>query len=107
MLPGDPVALYGQLHWLDALRRVRTSAAEHFGSDALIEFFGGLVLSLPRTDAIDRIGKSAPIDDLVMRIDTALRMFGQLENMVHFAKIIQEGGEDHLQRKQHMLQLEH
>jgi hypothetical protein len=46
MLLGDPIALYGQLHWFDALRRSNTTAAEHYGSDALNEFFGGLVLSL-------------------------------------------------------------
>jgi hypothetical protein len=53
-----------------------------------------------------RIGNPGPID-LVMRIESGLRMFGQLENMAHVAKILQEGGEDRLQRRQHMLQFEY
>jgi hypothetical protein len=78
MLLGDPITLYGQLHWFDALRRMNTSAPEHFGSDALLEFFGGLVVSLPQSDVLERIGRSGPID-LVLRLDAALQAFGSLE----------------------------
>jgi hypothetical protein len=105
MLLGDPVALYGQLQAFDAMRRFNTSAPEHWGSDALIEFFGGLVLSLPRADVIDRIGKTGP-PDLIARIDAALQMFGQLELWAHLAKIAREGAEGRQQRIQLDLQLE-
>ena len=46
-LTADPLMLYSSLHVLDAMRRSSLAGSVVFGSDALLEFYGGLVTAMP------------------------------------------------------------
>ncbi|MFD4640762.1 hypothetical protein ACFWN2_25835 [Lentzea sp. NPDC058436] len=78
----DPIRLYGQLQVLDALRRNEHRGDAIFGSDAAVEFFGGLIAALPREELVALTApRNQPWEDygLVREMDEVLRRFASAD----------------------------
>lgn len=104
-LAADPLMLYSSLHVLDAMRRSSLAGGVVFGSDALVEFYGGLVTALPAEQVLQRLGADIH-PQVLFDMDRLLREYGRAENLAHQAKVLSEGAVDQQTSVLHMLQLE-
>lgn len=80
----DAARVFGALHVWDAMRRDSLRGPENFGSDAMLEFFAGLVTSIPEADILDRIDKKFD-PQYTWTIDAALREIANLQSRVDLA----------------------
>ncbi|MFB8215708.1 hypothetical protein [Streptomyces anulatus] len=104
-LAADPVMLYSSLHVLDAMRRSSQPGHVMFGSDAMVEFYGGLVTAMPADQVIQRLGADYHPQAL-FDMDRLLREYARAENLSHQAKVLREGAADKQMSVLHMLQME-
>ncbi len=81
----DSLATLGQLVYLDSRRRNSTTSSESFGSDAVIEFVGGIVTSFNPIEVIANIGKEFNPRKLI-EIDKLLREFANLQNTIRLGE---------------------
>ncbi|MFI7531443.1 hypothetical protein [Nocardia salmonicida] len=80
----DAPRVFGALHVLDAMRRATLRGPENFGSDAMLEFFAGLVASFPETQVLERIDKKYDPQH-TWAIEAALREIANLQNTIDLA----------------------
>lgn len=80
----DASRVLGALHVLDAMRRDSLRGHENFGSDAMLEFFAGLVTSFSETSILERIDEKFD-PQYTWTIDAALRDIANLQNAVDLA----------------------
>lgn len=85
----DPLHLHGALHMWDVRARGVLSGPQLHGSDALLEFFAGLVTSLPEQDAIANLGGSFD-PQTVLDAENQLRVIGQAQAAIDFADAYSE-----------------
>ena len=104
-LTADPLMLYSSLHVLDAMRRSSLAGSVVFGSDALLEFYGGLVTAMPMEQVLQRLGADVH-PQVLFDMDRLLREYARAENLAHQAKVLSEGAMDQQTSVLHMLQLE-
>ncbi|MFD6743243.1 hypothetical protein ACWHA6_38210 [Streptomyces anthocyanicus] len=104
-LAADPLTLYSSLHVLDAMRRSSLPGSVVFGSDAVVEFYGGLVTAMPVEQVLQRLGADFHPQAL-FDMDRLLREYGRAENLAHQSRVISEGALDQRASVLHMLQLE-
>jgi hypothetical protein len=102
----DPLTLFAQLHMFDAMRRASVPGSIGFGTDALLEFYGGLVTAMPEQDILDRLGREFH-PGVLYDLDRLLREYGTAENLTHQGRVLREGGQDSLTRARHLLEFEH
>jgi hypothetical protein len=101
----DPLMLYSRLQVLDAIRRASSPGAIGFGSDALLEFYGGLVTAMPVELVLERNGAGYHPQRLY-DLDRLLREYGTAANLAHQAKVIRDGATGTLDSVRHLLELE-
>jgi len=101
----DPLMLYSRLQVLDAMRRASSPGAIGFGSDALLEFYGGLVTAMPVELVLERYGADYHPQRLY-DLDRLLREYGTAANLAHQAKVIRHGATGTLDSVRHLLELE-
>ncbi|MFG2267307.1 hypothetical protein [Streptomyces sp. NPDC048720] len=104
-LAADPVMLYSSLHVLDAMRRSSLPGNMTFGSDAMVEFYGGLVTAMPADQVLQRLGADFHPQAL-FDLDRLLREYARAESLAHQAKVLGEGAADKQASVLHMLQME-
>ncbi|MGW8775909.1 hypothetical protein [Streptomyces sp. NPDC055794] len=104
-LAADPAMLYSSLHVLDAIRRSSQPGHVVFGSDAMVEFYGGLVTAMSADQVLQRLGTDFHPQAL-FDLDRLLREFARAESLAHQAKVLREGAADKQKSVLHMLQLE-
>jgi hypothetical protein len=105
-LASDPLLLYSRLHVMDAMRRATVPGHIGFGTDALLEFYAGLVTAMPVEEVLDRLGTDNNPQGLYS-LDGLLREYGLAENIAHQGAALGEGGAEALTRVRHLLQFEH
>jgi hypothetical protein len=102
----DPLAVYSQLQVLDAMRRNVSAGPVGFGSDAMVEFLGGIVTALPVEFVSERIGaKYHP--QVLFDLDALLREYGTAEYLAQFGRRIREEATDRLAVIQSHLEFEY
>jgi hypothetical protein len=85
MRGSDPLHLYGALHMWDSCARNVLRGAELHGSDALLEFFAGLVTSQPEADTLANLGM--PFDpQIVLDAENQLRTIAELQASIDFGE---------------------
>ncbi|MER7050278.1 hypothetical protein [Streptomyces jumonjinensis] len=104
-LAADPVMLYSSLHVLDAMRRSHLAGSVMFGSDAMVEFYGGLVTAMTAEQVLQRLG-AVFHPQALFDLDRLLREYARSENLVHQARVLREGAADRQASVLHMLQME-
>jgi hypothetical protein len=101
----DPLMLYSRLQIFDAMRRASGPGPIGFGSDALLEFYGGLVTAMPVELVLNRYGADYHPQALY-DLDRLLREYGTAANLVHQAKVMREGAAGTLDSVRHLLEWE-
>jgi hypothetical protein len=101
----DPLMLYSRLQIIDAMRRTASPGPMGFGSDALLEFYGGLVTAMPVELVLDRYGADYHPQALY-DLDGLLREYGAAAHLVHQAKAMREGATSTLDSVRHLLEWE-
>jgi hypothetical protein len=101
----DPLMLYSRLQIIDAMRRTSSPGPIGFGSDALLEFYGGLVTAMPVELVLARYGADYHPQALY-DLDRLLREYGAAANLIHQAKVMREGAAGALGSVRHMLEWE-
>lgn len=81
----DPLHLYGALHMWDVRARSVLSGAELHGSDALLEFFAGVVTSQPEAEIVARL-RSQFDPQIVLDAENQLRKIGELQASIDFGE---------------------
>ncbi|MGV0674830.1 hypothetical protein ABQE62_01385 [Mycolicibacterium fortuitum] len=81
----DPLHLYGALHMWDVRARSVLSSAELHGSDALLEFFAGVVTSQPEAEVVARL-RSHFDPQIVLDAESQLRRIGELQASIDFGE---------------------
>ncbi|WP_328891707.1 hypothetical protein [Streptomyces sp. NBC_00316] len=104
-LAADPLVIYSSMHVLNAMSRAVLPARLVFGSDALTEFYGGLVTAMPPDDVLARLGTDYHPQAL-FDVDSLLREYGKAESLAYQAKMLRDGTADRQTNVLHMLQLE-
>ncbi|MGW5265705.1 hypothetical protein ACWEQG_32425 [Microbispora sp. NPDC004025] len=102
----DPLMLYSRLNIFDAMRRATIPGAAGFGSDALLEFYGGLVTAMPVEQVLDRLGAGWDPRTLY-KLDRLLREYGTAESLVYQGQVLREGAANSIDSVLHLLQFEH
>lgn len=105
LLAVDPVALYSQLHVLDSMRRNAVDANLAFGSDAMLEFLGGLVTAMDPDEITVRLGRDFH-PQMLFDADRLLRDLAQAEHRLFVARQLRQSGDSHLEAARFMLGLE-
>ncbi len=105
LLTTDPVALYAQLHVWDSMRRSATDAYAAFGSDAMLEFLGGLVTAMPADEIASRLGREFH-PQLMFDADHLLREFARVQQQLFFARQLAQTDGSTLDTARFMLGLE-
>lgn len=105
-IASDPLMLLSRLHAFDAMRRSILPGPTLFGSDALLEFYGGLVTAMPEERVLAQLGTD---DDpqALYTLDALLRDYGIAENLIGQGRALIEGAANTLARAQHELEFEH
>ncbi|MFF0291883.1 hypothetical protein, partial [Streptomyces sp. NPDC005262] len=104
-LAADPLMIYSSMYVLNAMSRAMLPARLVFGSDALMEFYGGLVTAMPPDDVLARLGTDRHPQAL-FDVDSLLRKYGKAESLAYQAKMLRDGTADRQTNVLHMLQLE-
>ncbi|AMT70344.1 hypothetical protein [Mycobacteroides immunogenum] len=79
----DPLHLYGALHMWDVRARSVLSGAQLHGSDALLEFFAGVITSEPEADVTARL-RTQFDPQIVLDAENQLRKIGELQASIDF-----------------------
>jgi hypothetical protein len=101
----DPLMLYSRLQIIDAMRRTASPGPMGFGSDALLEFYGGLVTAMPVELVLGRYGADYHPQALY-DLDGLLREYGAAANLVQQAKAMRQGATGTLDSVRHLLEWE-
>ncbi|MEV0290996.1 hypothetical protein AB0H36_43290 [Kribbella sp. NPDC050820] len=106
-LEGDPLRLYSALHVLHAIRRATTDGPDHFGNDAMVEFFGGIVSTLNEVDVLPKLDQLFD-PYLVWTIDSRLREHAAQEWKQHQLSVLtrDKQADSSLRRAQHQIEFE-
>ncbi|MCX4538434.1 hypothetical protein OHA79_50910 (plasmid) [Streptomyces sp. NBC_00841] len=104
-LAADPLMIYSSMHVLNAISRAVLPARLAFGSDALAEFYGGLVTAMPPEDVLAQLGTEYH-PQVLYDVDSLLREYGKAESLAYRARMLREGTADQQTNVLHMLQLE-
>ena len=89
----DSIRLLGSLHSFDALRRTHLSGPENFGSDAMVDFFAGLVCSQQEVDILPTIDE--PFDATILYpVDASLRRIANLQAAIDTAETLRSSDSD-------------
>lgn len=100
----DCLRLLGSLHSFDALRRTHLSGPENFGSDAMLDFFAGLICSEDEVDILNAIDQ--PFDpSLLYPVDSTLRQVANAQATIDMAETLRATDSD-LQGALNTLRLE-
>ncbi|MFC3898034.1 hypothetical protein ACFOWZ_41760 [Lentzea rhizosphaerae] len=89
---------------LTSMRRALPGPA-NFGSDAVLEFYGGLVTGMPVDDVLSRLGADYH-PQVLYDLDRLLREYAIAENRVHEAKALRVGPRDSLTSARNLLEFE-
>lgn len=100
----DPLLTYSSLTVLTSMRRALPGPA-NFGSDAVLEFYGGLVTGMPVDDVLSRLGTDYH-PQVLYDLDRLLREYAIAENRVHEAKALRVGPSDSLTSARNLLEFE-
>jgi hypothetical protein len=108
-LASDPLMLFSRLHAFDAMLRGVLPSPAMFGTDALLEFYGGLVTSMPVGQVLTRLGTD---DDPQAFYDlhAALRDYALAEHVLGLGgldRALIEGSANALASAQRQLEFEH
>lgn len=83
----DCLRLLGSLHSYDAFRRTHLSGPENFGSDAMLDFFAGLICSQQEVDILEAIDQPFdpsilyPVDSMLRDVANAQARIDMLETL--------------------------
>lgn len=100
----DPLRLYSSVTHLLQMRRTAPGPAG-FGSDAMAEFFGGLVTAMPVEEVLSRLGTEYDLQAL-WTLESLLRDYAIAQRRIGEGKLVQEGPGDQLNRTRHLLEFE-
>jgi hypothetical protein len=101
----DALRLHGALHMWDVRARHVLSGPQLHGSDALLEFFAGLLTSLPEPKAIANLRR--PFDpQTVLDAERQLRIIGQSQAAIDFAEAYGEPPKSSIESAVRLLTLE-
>jgi hypothetical protein len=108
-LASDPLMLFSRLHTFDAMLRSVLPSPAMFGSDALLEFYGGLVTAMPVEQVLTRLGTD---DDpqAFYNLHAAVRDYALAEHAVGLGgldRALIEGSTNALASAQRQLEFEH
>jgi len=108
-LVSDPLMLFSRLHAFDAMLRGVLPSSAMFGSDAVLEFYGGLVTAIPVEQVLIRLGAD---DDPQAFYDlhAALRDYALAEHTLGLDRLdraLIEGATNTLASAQRQLEFEH
>ncbi|OMB93584.1 hypothetical protein A5732_15415 [Mycobacterium colombiense] len=101
----DPLHLYGALHMWDVRARSLLTAPQIHGSDAMLEFFAGLVTSRPESDVVANLrGRFDP--QIVLDAENQLRTIAELQASIDFADAFERPARSSIERAIELLNLE-
>lgn len=103
-MAANPLLTYSRLTVLTSMRRALPGPA-NFGSDAVLEFYGGLVTEMPVDDVVARLGADYHPQALY-DLDRLLREYAMAANQVHEAKALRIGPRDSLTSVRNLLEFE-